>query len=1190
MMRKALRWFLILALLPVSAHATSRTEIAVTGSVTVAGGAGLGGVRIEILPFLADYRSGQLILEGRLEEQPAATALTDDAGRFDLRAPAKGLWRIVARAPGYVPMHFPTLALVAATELPPVGVQRDRGVRVRVSDASGKPAAGAWVWAETATDALWSASRSTDWTPAFRARRTDHLGLTLLPAAEAEELDITVLADGGGGTRVRSAAPDLEIQLEEANLWRWIEVRGPDRQPASDVLVRGGPLAWPFGFTGADGRLRVPIQGGKALAARVVTPAGDRQAVTIPAPGAGSVEPFVVTLREPIILGGRIIGRETRKALSGVLVWTGLDPGIFVRADRQGRYRLRAPVADRFWIQAEAPGYVPEAVWLSRQELAARRVPSLALQPAVGVRGRVVDPSGAAIPAAHLAAVERPPTKASYFRSGGAARRSQTAAAGHFELPGLARGGNYEVEVSRPGYTPAKVRLVVPEAPDPPPPLEVLMAPARGAFGRVVDAEARPLAGVDVEAAVAGRAPLSPLPPDDPRRARSDAEGRFALARLPASLVDLGFSKEGFAPMKIRGLEVPLDGADTDAIDLGSVVLVTGAGLAGRVIDDAGEGVATAAIHIVRSERPQRPGGVAEQWLLSLPPEVRSDGEGRFRLGQLTPGERIHLLVGAEGHSPEWIENLEIPASEQVTVVLAPGGGVGGRVVDADGEPVSGAEMVFEQRPGAEAGGQPSIRQALTAGDGGFRFGGLRAGPGRLTAFAPGFVPAPAMTLEVAAGEPVDDLEIRLERGAVITGRTLTHGGEAVAGVKILADRAAAVSDADGVFRLDGVPPGPTRLEARHAHHGRRIEELDVAPGINTLDILVEDGYEVRGRVHDAVGAPVAGVLVEISARRGADRRRHQAWSGADGGFRFAPVIDGVYDLRAERRDYSTAEIAERVRVAGGPVAGIEVRLEQGIEVRGEILGLDFDQLSRARVAAVDAGGGTWAGEIDYQGRYVISDLKPGDWSIRASLAAGRRETRAVLTLVPGAGSVRRDLEFRPGLVLSGQVLHNGAPLAATLVSLDGLATAINRQVRSDPSGRFRIEDLEPDSYRLGLVNAAEQLTDNRLVELEASREMLLDLRSARVGGRVWNPASSQPIAGALISLRPLAADSTVEGIRTGGSDGDGRFLLPRVPAGRYRLSASKDGSVATERELEVLGGIDTTDLELLLPVPPPTR
>lgn len=1192
-MLKALRWLSILALLPVGAEAVSRTEVAVTGTVTVAGGAGLGGVRIEILPVLQDYRSGQLILEGRLEEEPAATALTDDTGRFDLRAPAEGLWRIRARAPGYVPMHFPTLALVAATELPPVELRRDRGFRMRVSDASGKPAAGVWVWAETATDSLWSASASKDWSPAFRARRTDRLGFTRLPAAEAEELDITVLSGGGGAARVRSRAPDLEVRLEETAVWRWIEVRGLDRQPASGVLVRGGPLAWPLGFTGADGRLRVPIRGGKELAARLVTPAGDRQTVAIPAAGEGSVDPLMVELREPIVLGGRIIERETRKAISGALVWTGLDPGIFVRTDRQGRYRLRAPVADRFWIQAEAPGYVPEAVWLNRQELTAPHAPSLALQPAVGVRGRVVDPSGAAVPAAHLAAVERPPTKAPYFRSGGAARRAPADDDGRFELPGLARGGSYEVEVSRPGYAATKVRLVVPEAPDRPPPLEVLMAPARAAFGWVVDAEDRPLTGVEVLAAVAGRAPLSPLSPDDPRRARSDAEGRFALARLPASQVDLAFSKEGFAPMKIRGFEVSVDSGNTDAIDLGTVVLVAGADLAGQVIDEAGEGIVGASIHILRSERPQRPGGVAEQWLLSLPPEIRSDGEGRFRLGQLAPGERIHLLVGAGGYSPVWIENLEIPAGEQVTVVLAPGGSVGGRVVDADGEPVSGAEMVFEQRQSVEDGshhGQPSIRQALTAGDGGFRFDGLRAVPGRLTAYAPGFMPAPAMTIEVAAGEPVDDLEIRLERGSVVTGRTLTRGGETVAGVKVLAGRVAAVSDADGVFRLDGVPPGPTRLEARHPHYGRRLKDLDVVPGINTVEILVEDGYEVRGRVHDSAGAPVAEVLVEIFSRRGADRRRHQAWSSADGSFRFAPVVDGVYDLRAERQDYSTAEIAERVRVAGGPVAGIEVRLERGIEVHGEILGLDFDELSRARVAAVDAGGGTWNGEIDYQGRYVISDLKPGEWSIRASLAAGRREARAQLTLVPGAGSVRRDLEFRPGLVLSGQILHNGAPLAATLVSLDGLATAISRQVRSDPSGRFRIEDLEPDRYRLGIVNAGEQLTDNRLVELDASRELTLDLRSARVGGRVWNPTSSQPIAGALISLRPLAVDSTAEGIRTGGSDGDGRFLLPRVPAGHYRLSVSKDGSVVAERELEVLGGVDATDLELLLPGPPPTR
>ncbi len=118
-----------------------------------------------------------------------------------------------------------------------------------------------------------------------------------------------------------------------------------------------------------------------------------------------------------------------------------------------------------------------------------------------------------------------------------------------------------------------------------------------------------------------------------------------------------------------------------------------------------------------------------------------------------------------------------------VTLVLDAGHALIGRVTDAGGAPIAGAEVEalvgiegFDLYAGTFAGSRrrPSSHAAATGGQGAFRLEHLAAGRVALVASKPGFAPAVLPGVTVAAGEPATDVGIvRLLPGAALEGRGL---------------------------------------------------------------------------------------------------------------------------------------------------------------------------------------------------------------------------------------------------------------------------------------------------------------------------------------------------------------------------------------------------------------------------------
>jgi hypothetical protein len=173
------------------------------------------------------------------------------------------------------------------------------------------------------------------------------------------------------------------------------------------------------------------------------------------------------------------------------------------------------------------------------------------------------------------------------------------------------------------------------------------------------------------------------------------ADGQLRVQGFDGSLMRLCVQCEPYLP-----LEWELTVAPGEVRDLGTVVLDPGVTLTGRAVDPAGKPVPGAWVY--------QPGGSSAQ--------VGPDGT--FALGPVPRG-RATLRAGADGYLKT---ELEVETGEgPVTLTIARGALVRGRVTDSSGRPLDGIWVELDS-------GRETDEMSRTEADGSFE---MRVPPGR---------------------------------------------------------------------------------------------------------------------------------------------------------------------------------------------------------------------------------------------------------------------------------------------------------------------------------------------------------------------------------------------------------------------------------------------------------------------------
>jgi hypothetical protein len=310
---------------------------------------------------------------------------------------------------------------------------------------------------------------------------------------------------------------------------------------------------------------------------------------------------------------------------------------------------------------------------------------------------------------------------------------------------------------------------------------------------------------------------------------------------------------------------------------------------------------------------------------------------------------------------------------------------VAGRVT-VDGKPGRGAAVALVPQGVPRQDRTEPGEKVRADGDGNFRFTGVAAGRYLLQPLAPAHVLDPVSDysmrgkqISVEEGERVENIDLALRRGGVITGRVTDDEGRPVIAVPLIVDYVEVRgerfflyqmqnrfwTDDRGVYRLFGLPPGkykisvfaPSANRSRRVYHPGTTDEgqakaVEVTSGgvVEHVDIKFgrpSQTFEVAGRVTDESGQPVPNVRVEYrftpqgDGVQSAGREFGTGLVDGRGEFRLTELPPGSYTLVA-RADYNVEKSwygeSAQLELRDGNVTGLELKVRRGGSVSGTVV------------------------------------------------------------------------------------------------------------------------------------------------------------------------------------------------------------------------------------------------------------
>jgi protocatechuate 3,4-dioxygenase beta subunit len=522
-----------------------------------------------------------------------------------------------------------------------------------------------------------------------------------------------------------------------------------------------------------------------------------------------------------------------------------------VRSAADGRFHWPNIPAGIYELRASKGGLVAPPVEGLILDAGARRAFGMQLVRGWTLAGRVID-------AGTGGAIEDAEVTVATGVLGLHTRSVRSDGRGRFELVGIV-GDDHALYVEADGFVAAgPLRHSAAE-----PSMTVRLARASIIEGSVVDERGLPIEGALVRAFGQGQpSPVAPaateslgmtsgsVPPISAagstglafvRQIATGPDGSFRLPNLSPGAYTIAASHDDFAPAESDRLHVRA-GATRSGIAL---VMRSGAELAGRVVDERGNGLEGIPVEL-RTPEDRLP-------RMSV---TASDGSFSFR------GVRGEVSVTALPYDlPPARESVAIGDAALVTVELALSSALytlHGRVVDERGFGVSGALLTVS----AKSPQTPTRRTAKSDTDGTFSVPALPEPPFELSAEHPAYGPA-----ELPDINSTNDVRVVMSAGVTFLGEVLDGWtGDGLASVRV--ELAGPISRDtrtrnDGTFVFRRAPTGTYDVSFSHPDYERQSRRVVLEPPRyvdrpQELDaVRLEPGGTVEGEVLDARSEPV---------------------------------------------------------------------------------------------------------------------------------------------------------------------------------------------------------------------------------------------------------------------------------------------------------------------------------------------
>jgi hypothetical protein len=684
-------------------------------------------------------------------------------------------------------------------------------------------------------------------------------------------------------------------------------------------------------------------------------------------------------------------------------------------------------------------------------------------------------------------------------------------------------------------------------------------------------------------------------------RVTTDSMGEFSVRLAESYMYVFEVRHTGFANYRSRVFNFREDTREV------SILLEPAQGISGMVVDGSGQGIEG-----------------AEVWDRGEDERVSTDENGHFVFARIRDrifSNEVNLRASAEGYAPR---NQTVLANDhEIRIQLEDEGSVHGVVMSSRGEPVAGATVRADLREGRQ---RFPLEPVQTDEAGEFRFGMLGQGRVELTA-THGDEYSEQATVNTRPGETAGPVTLRLQTGAVITGR-VTAGGSPLRGVTIALDgEAAGGTGQDGVYTLTGVSEGAHRVrilnqypvsddtlaqlpiftvdgEAWYYLPGER--EVSVQLGESeTVDFEVEPfdadiDRKINLRIVTQPSEPVSALEFTLRPVLGsppegvpAPETLTRTLALPDGNLTLPlALVNGVrYEASFEHNYFFTVTLSAEELDAVQDGGSIDVVLERAFVIKGHVRDSDGNAIEGVSLSMPNRPNVT----TDVYGYFEFGQLQAGEYRIRAWRHSYYQENLTVN--------------------VSGR---DPDPLEVIMVNANEIRIIVSNYGTPQPGARLHVyrhdaASQDPDAFMrhfdIGTTDArGEKYVNlhwirnyqiiayyndrvafanfNNLREVP-EREFTIELEpSYPLEGRVLDEVTQQPLSG--VHIRAHLGGSGVSE-RDGNffqlqTDGSGRFRF-RVPVGDYHFyvpqTRSHEGYSSEPNRVPA----GSTGLELLVPM-----
>jgi hypothetical protein len=544
--------------------------------------------------------------------------------------------------------------------------------------------------------------------------------------------------------------------------------------------------------------------------------------------------------------------------------------------------------------------------------------------------------------------------------------------------------------------------------------------------------------------------------------AKTGADGTFDFGPRPASRFNVSAEAIGRKPVQRTVTTAdPKSKPDQLVLELGEC----SARLYGAILDASGGTIAKAKLRVA---------GLAG---------AESDDKGQYSvcIASSSGPTRDSVRVEADGYGTIEV-GVSLSGELRYDFVLVPEAVLVGQVITEDKKPVAGARVIALPDPG-EGPHHIATGWAISEDDGRFRIPGLSPGHYRLIAAADGLATTAPVDAMVQAGTATKDTILVVAATARVRG-VVMMGDKLIAGATVMAmagtrgprgpgqgPSAAAVSQDDGTFTLQGVPMGTVVLQAMPYQVVAPMQLEVKSATVDNIKLEVAALAALHGKITRNKQPVKDGMLMGP----GLPEIVH---ADSSGDYRVEGIRPGELNFFADSEEHKAFMPIEHLKIAAGEDKLLDIELEFAGRVKGIVVDESGKPVPAVYVRLFNDQGDLGQSMTNAKGEFDAGSMSGGEYraSVYPSPMAGQPFESAAgdqfLVKVPKDGTVtgvKLAIKYET-FTISGTVLDDtGGPVADVHIEAIGRGKPGMDlpSIMSAGDGTFRLRNLARGTYNL---------------------------------------------------------------------------------------------------------------------------